>query len=397
MTEFLVKQFVKNNDDINNPTVRLSYGFLSSITGIISNVFLFILKFIIGTSVKSISIVSDSFNNLSDSLSSVVTLLGYKVASKPADKEHPFGHGRAEYVASFIVSNIIFVVAFELLTSSLDKILHPEEVLFSWISLGILCASILVKIWLSIFNKKLGKKINNIAMLAVSDDARNDVLVTTATIIALFLSKVNPSIPFDGIAGVLVSLVIFYSGIGIAKEIIGKLLGKPISQTEAERIEQILLSHNEIKGVHDLIVHDYGPGRQFGSAHVEVDSKMDFLLAHDIIDEAERKIHEETGIMMTLHLDPISIDDPEVQKYQSEVKRILKELDSSLSIHDFRIVNGPNHTNLVFDILVPYTCSLSTEFIKKTLDEKLKCFDKPIYTIITFDHNYISEEKDEEN
>ena len=394
MTDYLVKRFVKNSEDIHNQKVRLAYGVLSGVTGIICNIFLFILKFIIGTSVKSISIISDSFNNLSDSLSSVITLLGYKVASKPADEEHPFGHGRMEYIASFIVSNIIFVVAFELLTSSVDKIIHPEELKFSWLSLGILSASILVKIWLSAFNLKLGKRIDNIGMIAVSDDARNDVLVTFSTIVALFLSKLNPNIPFDGITGVIVSLVIFYSSFGIAKEIIGKLLGNPISREEAENIEKSLLEYPEIVGVHDLMVHDYGPGRQFASAHAEVDANMDFLKAHDVIDEAERKIYEDTSILMTLHLDPIKLNDPEVKAYQDEVNTIIKKIDPALSTHDFRIVAGPSHTNLVFDILVPYTCKISTSTIEETIKEALKHHVKPIYLVITFDHQFISTQED---
>ena len=394
MTDYLVKHFVKNSENIHDSKVRLAYGVLSGVTGIICNIFLFILKFIIGTSVKSISIISDSFNNLSDSLSSVITLLGYKVASKPADEEHPFGHGRMEYIASFIVSNIIFVVAFELLTSSVDKIIHPEELKFSWLSLGILSASILVKIWLSTFNLKLGKKIDNIGMIAVSDDARNDVLVTFSTIVALFLSKLNSNIPFDGITGVVVSLVIFYSSFGIVKEIIGKLLGNPISREEAENIEKLLLEYPEIVGVHDLMVHDYGPGRQFASAHAEVDANMDFLKAHDVIDEAERKIYEDTGIFMTLHLDPIKLNDPEVKAYQDEVNTIIKKIDPALSTHDFRIVAGPSHTNLVFDILVPYTCKIPTSTIEETIKKDLKHHEKPIYLVITFDHQYISTQED---
>ena len=394
MTDYLVKHFVKNSENIHDSKVRLAYGVLSGVTGIICNIFLFILKFIIGTSVKSISIISDSFNNLSDSLSSVITLLGYKVASKPADEEHPFGHGRMEYIASFIVSNIIFVVAFELLTSSVDKIIHPEELKFSWLSLGILSASILVKIWLSTFNLKLGKKIDNIGMIAVSDDARNDVLVTFSTIVALFLSKLNPNIPFDGITGVIVSLVIFYSSFGIVKEIIGKLLGNPISREEAENIEKLLLEYPEIVGVHDLMVHDYGPGRQFASAHAEVDANMDFLKAHDVIDEAERKIYEDTSILMTLHLDPIKLNDPEVKAYQDEVNTIIKKIDPALSTHDFRIVAGPSHTNLVFDILVPYTCKIPTSTIEETIKQALKHHEKPIYLVITFDHQFISIQED---
>lgn len=396
MTNLLVKKFIKNSEDVYNPSVRLAYGTLSGIVGIICNVFLFILKFIIGSTIHSISIVSDSFNNLSDSLSSVIALLGYKVASKPADKEHPFGHGRMEYVASFIVSNIIFVVAFELLTSSINKIIHPEELSFSYLSLGLLAASILIKIWLSRFNSVLGKKTNNIAMLAVSDDAKNDVFVTLATIIALVLSQFNSKIPFDGIAGVTVSVVIFYSSFGIAKEIIGKLLGNPISKKEAKQIESIILSFPEVKGVHDLMIHDYGPGRQFGSAHAEVDAKMDFLKAHDIIDEAERKIHEETGVMMTLHLDPILLDDPLVQVYQKEINDILNKIDPTLSIHDFRIVDGPSHTNLVFDILIPYDCSISKKEIEDKINTSLKEHDKRLYAVITFDHEYVSEQEDAE-
>lgn len=391
MTEFLIKRFIKDSENVTDPSVRLSYGILSGIIGIICNIFLFSLKVFIGLSVHSISIISDGFNNLSDSLSSVVTLVGYKIASKPADKEHPFGHGRMEYIVSFIVSCIIFLMGFELLSSSFDKIIHPEEVIFSWISFFVLAASISIKIWLSRFNYALGYKTNNLAMMAVSEDASNDVIATSVTLLALLLS-LNYSIPFDGIAGIFVSLFVFYSGYGISKEIINKILGDPIDQDTAKSIEELILSHDEILGMHDLLLHDYGPEKLIGTVHIELDSKTNFMEAHEISDKIEKEVLDKLGISITVHADPYVKDDPERELFQKEIQRILKEIAPDLSIHDFQIYEENNEINLDFDIVIPFQSKISRDLIQQRIDDMLARFDKTIHTSIHYDHEFISKE-----
>jgi cation diffusion facilitator family transporter len=392
MTQFLIKRFIKDPENIRDEKVRLAYGTLTSAIGMCCNIFLLILKGSIGLMIHSISIVSDGFNNLSDCMSCLITLFGYRLSAKPADKEHPFGHGRMEYVVSFIVAIIIFIFGFQLLTTSIDKIIHPDEVSFNLVLVVILAASILVKVWMAFFYKSIGTKINNMAIKAASDDSRNDVLATAISLIAIILSAFVKDIPFDGIAGVILACFIFYSGYGIAIEIINQLLGAPASKELTAAIRNQMLSHKEIVGVHDMIIHDYGPGVQIGSAHAEVNAKMDFLAAHDVIDEAEREIEENLHVMMTIHMDPIIVDDPQLNEYKKMVDAILNEIDPNLSMHDFRMVSGPTHTNLVFDILVPYDEKLSNVEIKDKIDAQLA--DKPVkfYTVIHFDRGFISEE-----
>lgn len=388
MTTWLINHFVKNQENITNEKVRFSYGRLSSLTGIACNIFLFLLKFTIGIMTASISITSDAFNNLSDCMSCLVTLFGYKLAAKPADKEHPFGHGRMEYVVSFIVAVIIFIVAFELFRSSLDKIFHPEAVHFNIVLFIILLSSILVKFWMSSFNMTIGHRINNIAMIATAQDSRNDVVATSVTLAALLLSGLFPNIPFDGIGGVIVSCFVLYSGVGISKDIIDKLLGSPASTEMVNSIKDQILSHPEIVGVHDMIINDYGPGMQIGSAHAEIDCHMDMLKAHDVIDQAERELDENLHVIMTLHMDPVDYSDPQTAAYREEVLRILERIDPQLSMHDFRVVPGESHTNLVFDILIPYECSLKKEQIQAEIDKALSMNASKLYTVINFDHAF---------
>lgn len=392
MTQFLIKRFIKDPENIRDEKVRLAYGTLTSAIGMCCNIFLFILKGIIGLTIHSISIISDGFNNLSDCMSCLITLFGYRLSAKPADKEHPFGHGRMEYVVSFIVAIIIFIFGFQLLNTSIDKIIHPDEVSFNLVLVIILAASILVKVWMAFFYRSIGTKINNMAVKAASDDSRNDVLATAISLIAIVLSAFTKNIPFDGIAGVILACFIFYSGYGIAIEIINQLLGAPASNELTAAIRNQMLSHKEIVGVHDMIIHDYGPGVQIGSAHAEVNAKMDFLAAHDVIDEAEREIEENLHVMMTIHMDPIIVDDPLLNEYKKMVDAILNEIDPNLSMHDFRMVSGPTHTNLVFDILVPYDEKLSNIEIKDKIDAQLAGKPVKFYTVIHFDRGFISEE-----
>lgn len=391
MSKFLIRHFIKNPDDVTNEKTRYAYGFLVSMCGIICNLFLFGLKLISGYLMNSISIMSDGFNNLSDCMSCLITLFGYKLSAKPADKEHPFGHGRMEYVVSFVVAIIIFVVTFELFTESVRKIIHPETVTFNLVLFLLLLASILVKLWLSSLNRNIGKKIDNIAMLTTAQDSRNDVYVTLISLAAMVLSAFTKGFPFDGIAGIILSLFLFYSGYSIAKEIISRLLGTPADPTLVKSIKEQILSHPEILGVHDMIIHDYGPGCKIGSAHAEIDSHMDIMTAHDVIDRAEREVQENQHVMMTLHLDPLDMSDPKVQKQRQMVEEILHEIDPKLNMHDFRSVIGPTHTNLIFDIQVPFDCKLSDTEIKQKIDDKLKDQEETYYTVITFDRGFVSE------
>lgn len=387
MTKFLIQKFIKNPDDINNLKVRRNYGTLSSVVGIICNVFLFILKYIMGTLSGSISVVSDAFNNLSDSAGCMVTLLGYKLASKPADKDHPFGHGRMEYLTALTIAVLILIVAFELFRNSVNKIIHPEKLTFSLIVLISLLVSILIKLWMSFFNAFLGKKINSSVMLATAKDSRTDVIATSATCIAV-ISSLYTNLPVDGIMGLVVSLFIFKSGIDIVKDTVDNLLGKPVDSDIVYAIKEMIGESDKIIGIHDLVVHNYGPGNMIGSLHAEVKSNEDFVFVHDMIDELERRIHKELNILMTIHMDPIETDNEQVNFSLDMIRNIILDIDPCLQIHDFRLVAGDTHTNLIFDIVVPYDCKYNNDDIKELIDKQLDKMEDNYYTVITFDREY---------
>lgn len=387
MTKFLIQKFIKNPDDINNLKVRRNYGTLSSVVGIICNVFLFILKYIMGTLSGSISVVSDAFNNLSDSAGCMVTLLGYKLASKPADKDHPFGHGRMEYLTALTIAVLILIVAFELFRNSVNKIIHPEKLTFSLIVLISLLVSILIKLWMSFFNAFLGKKINSSVMLAAAKDSRTDVIATSATCVAV-ISSLYTNLPVDGIMGLVVSLFIFKSGIDIVKDTVDNLLGKPVDSDIVYAIKEMIGESDKIIGIHDLVVHNYGPGNMIGSLHAEVKSNEDFVFVHDMIDELERRIHKELNILMTIHMDPIETDNEQVNLSLDMIRNIILDIDPCLQIHDFRLVAGDTHTNLIFDIVVPYDCKYNNDDIKELIDKQLDKMEDNYYTVITFDREY---------
>lgn len=387
MTDFLIKKFIRNPDDIEDSKVRQSYGSLSSGVGLVCNILLFLIKYIMGTLSGSISIVSDAFNNLSDSGGCVVTFLGYKMASKPADKDHPFGHGRVEYLTSLILSAIIVIVGFELFKSSAGKIMNPEPVKFSIIVLASLIISICVKLWMSVFNMKLGKKINSGVMTATAEDSRNDVIATSATVIAL-ISSLFTDFPIDGIMGVIVSLFILKTGFDIIRDTVDDLIGKPVQPEIIEKIKSNILSDSDIIDIHDLVIHNYGVTKMIGSCHIEIRSDMNFQDVHEIADRTERRIFSELNIVMTIHTDPVDIDDEQTKKYKAVVKDIVSSMNQGFSIHDFRIVSCENHKNLIFDITVPYECKISNDKIQHFIDKKLEEYDGKYYTIITFDREY---------
>lgn len=387
MTGFLVRLFVKDYEKTEDIKVRERYGRLSSIVGIVCNIMLFAVKYLMGTLANSISVVSDAFNNLSDCASCVVTLFGYKLAAKPADKDHPFGHGRMEYLTSLLIAVVIIVVGFELLQNSVIKIIAPEVIKFNWIVLASLVLSVGIKLWMALFNTKLGNKVNSTVMIATAKDSKSDVLATSAVIVAIVASLFT-SLPVDGIMGVIVSLFVMKSGIDIVRETVDELLGKPADKQVIESIQSLIKSYDKIIETHDMIIHNYGPGNMIGSCHVEVRSDESFLQIHEIVDQIERRIYSELGILMTIHMDPIETDNEQVNQCKDSVRTIIKELDKRLHIHDFRLVPGENHINVIFDIVVPYDCTYTDQQIKTAVDNKLKNKNIDYYTVITFDREY---------
>lgn len=388
MINYLIKKYIKNADDIQNETVRFAYGKLTSIIGIIANLLLFIVKLTIGFMTGSVSIMSDGFNNLSDLMTCFVTVLGYRIASKPADREHPFGHGRVEYVVSFVIAVVIFTVGFELIKQGIQQIMEPNEILFRPVLMLILVLSIGIKLWISYLNHTIGKRIDNLAMIATAQDARNDAWSTLITIVAMLLSQLKTTFPFDGVATLVIACFILKSGYELVKEIIDRLIGKPADKELVKQIRETILKYKEIRGLHDLIIHDYGPGVKIGSAHAEVDAKMNIVKIHDIIDQAEREVGDTLHVMMTLHMDPIEYDNPITNAYFEDLKHILSQIDPAITVHDFRTVRGDEHTNLVFDLVIPYGFHLEDEQIKVEIDRHFEKYPNKIYTVITFDHPY---------
>lgn len=384
MVNFLIKTFIKNSENTENPKIRQKYGTLSSIVGIICNVLLFLIKYAMGTLSHSISIVSDAFNNLSDCAGCLVTLLGYKMASKPADKNHPFGHGRMEYLTSLIIAALIIFVGIELLKNSVEKIINPVEIRFSFAVLFSLVFSIAVKLWMAVFNAELGKKINSSVLTATAKDSKSDVIATSATLIALICSLFT-ALPVDGVMGLLVSVFILKSGYDIVKDTVDELLGKPADPEIINHIKEYVLKNDKIIGIHDLIIHSYGPGNMIGSCHVEVKSNESFTEVHDIVDSIEREIHNNLNILMTIHMDPIEVNDMLTNKCKKFVNNIIHSIDSSLDLHDFRIVSGESHTNLIFDLVVPFECKYSNEELKQKIDMQLSKENINYYTVIVFD------------
>ncbi|MFR7907321.1 MAG: cation diffusion facilitator family transporter [Oscillospiraceae bacterium] len=384
MVNFLIKTFIKNSENTENPKIRQKYGTLSSIVGIICNVLLFLIKYAMGTLSHSISIVSDAFNNLSDCAGCLVTLLGYKMASKPADKNHPFGHGRMEYLTSLTIAALIIFVGIELLKNSVEKIINPVEIRFSFAVLISLVFSIAVKLWMAVFNAELGKKINSSVLTATAKDSKSDVIATSATLIALICSLFT-ALPVDGVMGLLVSVFILKSGYDIVKDTVDELLGKPADPEIINHIKEYVLKNDKIIGIHDLIIHSYGPGNIIGSCHVEVKSNESFTEVHDIVDSIEREIHNNLNILMTIHMDPIEVNDMLTNKCKKLVNNIIHSIDSSLDLHDFRIVSGESHTNLIFDLVVPFECKYSNEELKQKIDMQLSKENINYYTVIVFD------------
>ena len=385
MTDLLVKWFVKDYKNVEDSRVRTAYGVLSSLTGIVCNLILFVVKLAVGAVLRSISVVSDAFNNLSDAASSIISFVGVKLAEKPADKEHPFGHGRIEYIAALIVSVLILEVGWTFLKSSVDKIRNPEELSFNLVSVCILCLSVGLKLWLAFFNRKLGKRIDSSVMKATAADSLGDVLATGATIVSVLiygLAHVN----IDGYIGLLVSVVVMWAGFNIAKETLEPLIGSAIDPEVYDRITRFVESYEGIIGSHDLIVHNYGPTRSMASIHAEVPSNVDVMESHELIDRIEREAKEKLGLFLVIHMDPVETDNPEVIRIRGLVEEVLCQLDPNLHFHDLRIVQGPNRINVIFDIVVPYSLSArETAELKEHIQQRVSERDSRCKCVITVD------------
>ena len=391
MIKLLSKIFIKNYDDYQDPKVREGYGKLSGIVGVVLNLLLFAGKFVAGLLTGAISITADAFNNLTDAGSSIVTFIGFKLSSKPTDRDHPFGHGRMEYVAGFIVSIIIFLVGFELMKSSIEKLINPTEVEFSAVAMVILGVSVLVKLYMYLYNRSIAKKINSVSVKATAKDSLNDCIATFVVAVCFVVYKLT-DFNADGIAGILIALFILYSGFGSAKETIGLLLGEAPDEEYVEKIEKTALSLEGIIGIHDLMVHNYGPGRQIISLHAEVDAHVDVNEAHDNIDNAEKVLEEQFGCIAVIHMDPIDMNNPKRNEFLSLTHDIIKGIDQRFSIHDFRMTEGYTHINLIFDLTIPHDCAIPKETIKQLITDGLKSVNPNLNAVFKIEYTYSGRE-----
>jgi len=387
MNSWLVKAFVKNYENTNSPQVRSRYGELSGMVGIVTNLFICTGKFVVGLLFSSISIVADAVNNLTDAASSLVTVVGFKISGRPADKEHPFGHARMEYITALIVSFIILFLGLQLVKSSFVKILNPEPVKFSLLTIGVLIVSIAIKIWMCSFYLKISKTINSTAIKATATDSFNDSIATTAVLISLLISHFT-SWQLDGYIGVLVACLVIWTGIGIFRETFDLLIGEAPDEEMISQIETIVLREEKVLGIHDLIIHNYGPSHWFASVHAEVCSSDDIMKCHDAIDNLEREVMEEVNVQLTIHMDPIETENETVNELRAFVKQVVLSVDERLSMHDFRVVMGETHSNLIFDVKVPIGFAMPEPEIVRAIEEKIKQRDDSWNVVIRMDSSY---------
>ncbi len=391
MTKLLVRLFIKNSEDVNDSAVRLKYGTLGGAVGIVCNLFLCALKITVGIITASISIVADGLNNLSDMGSSIITMIGFKMAGKPADSDHPFGHGRMEYMSAFIVSMLILLVGAELLKSSVTALATGESApAYSVWAIIILAVSVLVKLWMCLFNRRLGKKIDSEALIATAQDSLNDMVATSVILLSVGISMlVTLTFNLDAVMGILVALFILYSGLASAKDTLNEILGTPPDKKLIKEIEDTVLSFKEFKGIHDLIVHNYGPGRQFASVHVEVPQDSDIVKCHEQIDLCEKLVDEKLNISLVIHMDPIDVNNEAVTKAKKGIIDAVKEIDENMSVHDFRMTPaGETRTNLIFDVVVPSSVKISHEELNEIISEKAKKINPTYCCVITFDNDF---------
>ena len=388
MTDFLVNKFIKDSTNIESTEVRTRYGMLASVVGIFCNVLLFSVKLTIGLILSSLAVTADAFNNLSDAASSIISFIGVKMAGKPADAEHPFGHGRIEYIAALIVSFLVIEVGFTFFKSSISKILHPEEISFDLIPFVILILSILVKLWMAFFNNKLGKRIDSKVMLATAADSLGDVITTSATVLSIIICHFT-SINVDAIAGLIVSAIVIWSGISIAKDTLEPLIGERIPAELYQKITDIVESYDGIVGTHDLIVHNYGPNRSMATIHAEVPNDVNIDVSHEIIDKIERDVKKDLNILLVIHMDPVEMRDEEVLSLREKTSRIVHALDPELNFHDFRVLKENEQRNLIFDLVIPDSYSeKDANRVMHQLVSLLHEMDENVECIITLDRSF---------
>lgn len=391
MTNLLVKLFVKDYENVEKVSVRTAYGVLASGVGIFCNVLLTIVKLLIGLGMNSVSVTADAINNLSDAGSSVIGLVGVKMAEKPADEDHPFGHGRMEYIAALVVSFLIIDVGLSFFKESVGKIMSPEELNFSLVSVGILILSVGVKFWMGLFNKKLGNKIDSQVLLATAADSMGDVIATSATVLSIVIGHLF-QINIDGFMGIVVSVLVMKAGIGIAKDTLEPLLGQPATEEEVKRIKHFVEKYEGIEGSHDLIIHNYGPGRSMASIHAEVPNDVDIEVSHEIIDRIEREAAKELGIFLVIHMDPLEVKDEKVNQIRTQTEETTSHLDDKCSIHDFRMVDGEGQINLIFDLVIPrgYTEEQGKE-LAGNISKEMKKYDTRYECVIQVEQSYLVE------
>lgn len=389
MTDLIVKAFIKDYKNVTDSKVRMKYGILSGCVGIALNVILCLMKFFVGSMTGSIAITADAVNNLSDAGSSAVTVFGFKMAGKPADKDHPFGHGRIEYITAMIVSFIILFMGVELAIQSVEKIRTPEDVRFSLVGAIIIAASILGKLWLAFFNKRLGKKIDSPAMTAVVADSISDIAATSVTLTALILANFFPTLHIDGWLGIVVACFVLKAGFDIFRDTLSSLIGRPPSKELVEEMKNKIMSYDHVSGIHDLIMHNYGPDHFFATVHVEIPADIDVMVGHDIIDNIENDIKKEMGIDLTIHYDPLVVNNERVTELREMTEEIVKGISPDLSIHDFRVVDGPMHTNLIFDVVLPYGFKEKPNDIINEISLKISEVNNTYFTVIKAEHSFV--------
>ena len=385
LTNFLIERYQKNGTIREDDQKKL--GNQASIIGMALNIILAVSKMLAGVLFHSVAVLADGINNLSDSGNALILLISFRLSSKPADKEHPFGHERYEYLASMVVGVSILMLSFEMFKSSLDKILHPQPITASFLVIGVLIFSILVKLWLGIFYRRCADAIHSTVLKASSADSFNDVISTGAVLLSTIIAMLF-SINLDGYMGIIVAVLILKTGLEVLKEAANKILGEAPDAETVANIENKILSYPGVCGIHDFMMHSYGPNRTFVSVHVEVDSKVDVLESHDMIDRIEQDFLKNENIHMVVHMDPIVLDNPKINQLYDEVKNCIRSLSEELQIHDFRAVIGPTHTNLIFDCVIPYSCSISSDVIQKAVDQLLSEKEETYYSVITFERPY---------
>lgn len=387
MGKLLIKLFVKDYKNTSDAKVRERYGKFAGAVGIVSNLILCIMKIVIGLVSRSIAIVADGINNLADASSSIITLVGFKLASQPEDEDHPYGHARIEYLTGLFISIIIIVIGIQLLRTSIDKIIHPDPLEFSYLTIIILAAAILIKLWQSLFYIDIGRRIKSVTLTATAADSRNDVISTSVVLISVLIGKFT-GLQIDGYMGCLVALFIIWSGIQLVRETTSPLLGEAPDQELVSAITEIVQNEPGVLGIHDLMVHNYGPGKIFASMHIEVDADGDLMQSHDMIDNIEKKVKEDLHVEFVVHMDPIKTDDPLITKMKKIIADALLPLEGIENIHDFRIVPGPTHTNIIFDVVLTAGCKLSEKEISQAASDAAQAIDESFYVVITFDRAY---------